>query len=71
MNNNDLKPCPYRVCRERIPSATVVGGYIYREWFMPCMQRECACFHTDYGDPYCDRGGAYMKLKKREGRTDG
>lgn len=68
---NNLMPCPYRVCRERIPSKTVVGGYTYREWFMPCMQSECACFHVDCGDPYCDRGGAYMKLRKRERRTDG
>lgn len=59
-----LKPCPFRVRGERKASCTVAGEYSYREWFMPCMGKECACFHHVDDDAYCDRNGAYMILTK-------
>lgn len=59
-----LKPCPYRVHGERTMSLTVAGEYYYNEYFMPCMEKECACFH-DGDDAYCDRNGAYMILTER------
>lgn len=62
---NDLKPCPYRVYGEQTRSATVSGEYYYTEYFMPCMEKECACFHRDGDDAYCDRNGAYMRLTAR------
>ena len=62
---NELKPCPYRVHGERKMSLTVAGEYYYNEYFMPCMKKECACFH-DGDDPYCDRNGAYMRLRRGE-----
>lgn len=46
-------------------SWTVEGEYFYKEYFMPCMKKECACFHENFGDPYCDRNGTYMKLTKK------
>lgn len=60
-----IKPCPYRVYGERTASATVSGEYYYHEYFMPCMQKDCACFHRDGDDVYCDRNGAYMRLTER------
>ena len=65
-----LKPCPYRVHGERKASLTVSGEFYYNECFMPCMRKECACFHIDCGDAYCDRNGAYMKLGKLKGTDD-
>lgn len=65
----ELKPCPYRVHGERRMSATVNGEFFYSETFMPCIQKECPCFHVDCGDAYCDRNGAYMKLG-RVGKQD-
>lgn len=67
---SELKPCPYRIHGERRASLTVSGEYYYREYFMPCMKRKCACFHIDCGDAYCDRGGAYMKLGNLKGADD-
>lgn len=46
-------------------SLTVEGEYYYNEYFMPCMKKECACFHCDGDDAYCDRNGAYMRLTER------
>ncbi len=63
--NIDLKPCPYRIHGERTASLTVKGEFYYNETFMPCMREKCPCFHNDVGDPYCDRGGERMKLKRR------
>ena len=60
-----IKPCPFRVYGERQASWTAAGEYSYREWFMPCMEKECACFHRDGDDAYCDRNGAYMRLTER------
>lgn len=60
-----LKPCPFRVHGERVASLTVAGEYYYNEIFMPCMGNDCACFHENDCDPYCDRNGAYMLLKKK------
>ena len=57
-----IKPCPYRVHGERVPSPTMPGAWYYNETFMPCMMKECACYHEDCGDAYCDRNGAYMVL---------
>ena len=65
-----LKPCPYRVHGERRVSLTVSGEYYYNEYFMPCMGKECACFHTDFNEAYCDRNGAYMKLGNLKGADD-
>ena len=65
-----LKPCPYRVHGERRASLTVEGEYYYNEWFMPCMRQECACFHIDCDDAYCDRNGMYMKLGELKGADD-
>ena len=62
---SELKPCPYRVHGERTMSLTVAGEYYYNECFMPCMGKECACFHCDGDDAYCDRNGAYMRLTER------
>ena len=59
---SELKPCPYRVHGERRASLTVEGEYYYNECFMPCMGKECPCFHIDCREAYCDRGGAHMKL---------
>lgn len=68
MKNTDkkeeLKPCPYRVHGERIMSLTIPGEYYYNEIFMPCMKEECVCFHRDGNDVYCDRNGAYVRLKR-------
>lgn len=63
---SELKPCPYRVYGERRASMTIAGEYFYNEYFMPCMMRDCACFHIDCGDAYCDRNGSYMKLGELE-----
>ena len=60
-----LKPCPFRVHGERVMSLTVAGEYYYNEIFMPCMEKECACFHRDGDGAYCDRNGAYMRLTER------
>ena len=62
----DLKPCPYRVYGERRMSLTVAGEYFYNEYFAPCMEYECACFHRDDDEAYCDRNGAYMRLSMME-----
>lgn len=67
---NDLKPCPFRVHGERTSSLVVAGEYFYNEIFMPCMRSECACFHDNLGDPYCDRNGAYMKLAREGGKNE-
>ena len=61
-----LKPCPFRVHGERVMSLTVAGEYYYNEIFMPCMEKECACFHRDGDEAYCERNGAYMRLTKVE-----
>jgi len=63
-NNVKLKPCPYRVHGERVSSFTTSGEYYYNEIFMPCMRNECPCFHENEGDPYCDRNGTPMRMKK-------
>ena len=65
-----LKPCPFRVHGERTASLTVAGEYYYNEVFMPCMGSECACFHDNCDDPYCDRNGAYMRMKRGENRNE-
>ena len=65
---SELKPCPYRVYGERKMSLTVAGEYWYNEYFMPCMENKCACFHRDVDEAYCDRNGAYMRLTKRRER---
>lgn len=67
---NNLKPCPYRVHGERRGSLTMPGDYYYNEYFMPCIQKECACFHVDLGDAYCDRNGMYMRLGELKGDSD-
>ena len=61
---NDLKPCPFRIHGEKTKSMTIEGEYYYSEYFMPCLQGECPCYHADCGDVYCDRNGAYMRLGK-------
>lgn len=66
----ELKLCPYRIHGERRKSLTVEGEYYYNECFMPCMRQECACFHIDRDDAYCDRNGAHMKLGKLKGADD-
>lgn len=66
----NLKPCPYRVHGERVRSLTVEGEYYYNETFMPCIGKDCACFHENVGDPYCDRNGSYMPLKKKGGKNE-
>lgn len=63
---SELKPCPYRVYGERRMSLTVAGEFYYNEYFAPCIERDCACFHIDCGDAYCNRNGAYMKLGELE-----
>ena len=66
-----LKPCPFRVHGERRASATIQGEYFYMEYFMPCLEESCPCFHVDCGDCYCDRNGAYMRLgKRKDGEAD-
>ena len=67
---SELKPCPFRVHGERTASLTVEGEYYYNETFMPCMRSECACFHNNYDDPYCDRNGSYMKLAQKGEKND-
>ena len=71
--SKELKPCPFRVHGERTPfrvhgertaSLTVAGEFYYNETFMPCMGKECACFHEDSVDAYCDRNGAFMRMTK-------
>ena len=64
--SDKLKPCPYRVHGERVTSLTMPGEYYYNEIFMPCMREECACFHRDGNDVYCDRNCAYMRLTRGE-----
>lgn len=64
--NKELKPCPYRVHGERTASLTVAGEFYYNEVFMPCLKEKCACFHSDSGDAYCDRNGAYRRLNAEE-----
>ena len=66
---SELKPCPFRVHGERTASWPVTGEWFYNEVFMPCLRNECACFHDNCGDPYCDRNGAYMKLTKKGGKN--
>lgn len=65
-----LKPCPFRIHGERTASLTVAGEYFYNETFMPCMKNGCACYHANSGEPYCDRNGAYMELRKTERREE-
>lgn len=60
----ELKLCPWRICGEKRMSLTISGEYTYTEMFMPCMREECACFHRDGDDVYCDRNGAYMRLTR-------
>lgn len=67
---SELKPCPYRVHGERTSSLTISGEFYYNEYFMPCMKKKCACFHTDCDEAYCDRNGAYMKLGNLKGADD-
>jgi len=64
-NQMGLKPCPFRVHGERKSSCTIPGEYYYNETFMPCLKRECPCYHEDTGDALCDRNGVYMKLNRR------
>lgn len=66
MSKKKLKPCPFRVHGERTPSLTIEGAYYYNETFMPCMGKECPCFHEDSVDAYCDRNGAFMTMTKKE-----
>lgn len=63
---SELKLCPYRVYGERRISSTVAGEFFYNEYFAPCIERECACFHIDCGDAYCSRNGSYMYLGELE-----
>ena len=58
----ELKPCPFRIHGERRESFTVAGEFFYNETFMPCMGKECACFHENSVDAYCDRNGAFMTM---------
>jgi len=66
----ELKPCPFRVHGERKASCTIPEEYYYNETFMPCMKRECPCYHEDTGDAWCDRNGAYMKLNRKGKRRE-
>ena len=63
----NLKPCPFRVHGERLPSLTIEGAYYYNETFMPCMGKECPCYEEDAtGEDFviCRRNGAYMIMSK-------
>ena len=64
MGMDNLKPCPFRYHGDM--SLTAEGEYHYKDVFAPCLQEECPCFHVNYGDAYCDRNGAYMKLGRKE-----
>ena len=61
MNNIELKPCPFRVHGERVPSLTIEGAYYYNEIFMPCMGKGCPCYDEEFsGNAVCRRNGANM-----------
>ena len=61
----NLKPCPFRVHGERLPSLTIEGAYYYNETFMPCMGKECPCYAVEFpGNAVCRRNGANMTMTK-------
>ena len=66
---SNLKPCPFRIYGDRRASLLIEGECYYREYFMPCMEEACSCFHRDGDDAYCDRNGAYRRLT-RGGQDD-
>ena len=66
-----LKPCPYRVHGERVPSLTVPEAFYYNEVFMPCMGKKCSCYEEDACDAYCRRDNTYLRMTKEEDHVDG